>query len=183
MANRVEVLSDKQNRRHFWTVRATITNSVICQSEEPHKCNKAQKVWLTHHITDPTQLWRCCFMRCCRIWDSYTRHHLGNLWPSSSLFTIRVLGRASVCRVRRGNPGDPTEVTPESSITSTKILDLKSFPPLTLRQPFFNWCFIFYSEKTSLGHPIVFLFKMFYSFTFLFLNKYVMFMLLNSYSP
>lgn len=77
VANRVEVLPDTQNRRHFLTVRATITNSVICQSEDPYKfrgkawcrlCNKApESVAHTSHHRHDSAL-KVLFMRCCRIW-------------------------------------------------------------------------------------------------------------------
>ena len=46
VADRVEVLSNTHNRRQVWAVRTTVTNSIICKSEDLYKtwcrlCGKA----------------------------------------------------------------------------------------------------------------------------------------------
>ena len=121
VADKVEVLSNTHNRRHDWAVRTTVTNSIICKSEDPYKawsrlCGKAPWkcgshsvwVWCAYteqvHVPFPTRL---CF-KGTFLWDAaWSGTHR---WNSSLIISdqakvyIRVgsrtslLGRSSVCR-------------------------------------------------------------------------------------
>ena len=121
VADRVEVLSNRHNRRHVWAVRTTVTKSIICKSEDPYKtwcrlCGKAPEsvahnsVWVWWAYTEQVHIpfaTRLCF-KDTFLWDAaWSGTHR---WSFSLVISgqakacIRVgrctslLGRASFCR-------------------------------------------------------------------------------------
>ena len=120
VADRVEVLSNTHNRRQVWAVRTTVTNSIICKSEDLYKtwcrlCGKAPES-VAHILSGCGALTQNKCMYLSRhdsalkvlFWDAaWSGTHR---WSSSLVISgqakacIRVgsrtslLGRSSVCR-------------------------------------------------------------------------------------